>query len=354
MGSKGFLVSDGPFGFVLRGVSMLTKRENFLETMNGGNPDRYVDNFEFMSLVYDVISQNIMPPPSPGKPAVSAWGVTSVLEEGLPGPMPLTEGEYKVITDVTCWRDQLKSVPKLSYTAEEWQPVVDQVKAIDRNETFVTALLVNGIFEKVHYLMGMEDAMINLYEEPEAMHDLIDFFVDFELKQAEEIIKYMHPDAIYHHDDWGTQRNSFLSPEMFEEFLVPAYEKIYGFWKENGVEVVVHHNDSYSANLLPYFKRMHIDAWQGVIIENDIPKCIAEHDQHGITIIGGLNNGVYDKPDTTYEEVEAGVRDLINSIPNQGKHYFVPGLTMGLNYSVFPEVYDMASKAIAKVSEENF
>lgn len=332
---------------------MLTIRENLLETINGGTPDRYVDNFEFMSILFDVISTNMSCSPGPGETAQNGWGVSIYMEEGAPGPMPLTDDAHKVITDVTCWQEQLK-VPNLIFPAEDWQPVVDQAKAIDRNETFVTPFIGNGIFEKLHYAMGMEEAMINFYDEPEAMHDLIDFFVDFEIKQAEEIVKYIHPDALFHHDDWGTQRNSFLAPEMFEEFLVPAYEKIYAFWKENGVEIIVHHNDSFSANLLQFHSRMNIDIWQGAVYENDIPKCVAEHDQHGITIMGGLNNGVYDKPDMTYEQVEQGVRELINSVPNQGKHYFIPGLTMGLGYSVFPEVYEMQSKAIAKVSEENF
>ncbi len=333
---------------------MLTKRENFLETINGGSPDRYVDNFEYMTLVFDVISMNIMGMPEPGKPNVSQWGVTSILEEGAPGPMPLTDDEHKVIKDITCWQDQVKSVPKLIYTPEEWQPFVDQANAVDRNETYVAPFLGNGIFEKLHYFMGMEDAMVNLYEEPEAMHDLIDFLVDFEIKQAEEIVKYLRPDAIFHHDDWGSQKNSFFAPEMFEEFFVEPYKKIYGFWKENGVEVVVHHNDAYSANLLPYFKTMHIDVWQGALIDNDIPQCIADYDKHGVIIMGGLNNGIYDKPETTYEQVEDGVRELINSCPNQGKHYFIPGLTMGGGYSVYPDVYAMVSKAIAKLSEENF
>ncbi|HBN56389.1 MAG TPA: uroporphyrinogen decarboxylase, partial [Lachnospiraceae bacterium] len=40
------------------------------------------------------------------------------------------------------------------------------------------------IFEKLHYFMGMEDTMINFYEEPEAMHDLIDHLADWEIECA--------------------------------------------------------------------------------------------------------------------------------------------------------------------------
>ncbi len=332
---------------------MLTKRENFIETKDGGNPEHFVDNFEYMTLIFDCISANMQPPIEEGVVFQNAWGVYQLLAPGEPGIMPLTDDEHKLVTDICEWKDQINT-PKLIYTPEEWQPFVDQANAIDRNETYVAPFLGNGIFEKLHYFMGMEDAMVNFYEEPEAMHDLIDYISDWEVKQAEEIVKYLHPDAIFHHDDWGSQKNSFLAPEMFEEFIVPAYEKIYGFWKENGVEVIVHHSDSFAANLLPYFKTMHIDVWQGAIRENDIPKCVAEYDQHGVTIMGGLNNGIYDKPETTADQLEAGYRELLDACPNNGKHYLIPGLTMGEPGSVFKHVYPTASEVIAKLSKEYF
>ena len=40
---------------------------------------------------------------------------------------------------------------------------IEQVQSIDREKYFVAP----GIFEKMHYLMGMEECMINFYDEPE-------------------------------------------------------------------------------------------------------------------------------------------------------------------------------------------
>jgi hypothetical protein len=37
-----------------------------------------------------------------------------------------------------------------------------------------------------HHLMSMEDALMALYEEPEAMKELIDYVVDYELAYAKE------------------------------------------------------------------------------------------------------------------------------------------------------------------------
>jgi uroporphyrinogen-III decarboxylase len=102
----------------------------------------------------------------------------------------------------------------------------------------------------------MTDAMMAFYEHPEAMHELIDYITEYELAYAKVLIDKIHPDCIFHHDDWGSQKSSFISPKMFAEFFLPAYKKIYGFYKANGTELVVHHNDAYSANLVPYMIEM--------------------------------------------------------------------------------------------------
>jgi uroporphyrinogen-III decarboxylase len=84
------------------------------------------------------------------------------------------------------------------------------------------------------------------------MHELVDYITDWEVKYAKLLCEHYHPDCVFHHDDWGSHRSSFLSPEMFAEYFVPAYKKIYGTYRENGVELVIHHSDSYAANLVPY------------------------------------------------------------------------------------------------------
>ena len=62
---------------------MLTKRENFLETIRGGEPDRLVNQYEFLELVLNPVfcADDI----APGKTIVSQWGYTLTWEEGMPG-----------------------------------------------------------------------------------------------------------------------------------------------------------------------------------------------------------------------------------------------------------------------------
>lgn len=329
---------------------MLSRKANLLETIRGGKPDRYVNQYEALSMVYKNPYTAAFPPAVEGGPnIVNGWGVTISFPKGMPGSFPVHDAEHIVCKDITCWRDYVKA-PNIKFTAEEWAPYVAEAEKIDRNEYFVTPFIAPGIFEQCHYLMEMQNCLITFYEEPEYMHELIDYITDWELAYAEEICKYLKPDAIFHHDDWGSQESSFLSPDMFEEFYVPAYKKLYGFYKEHGVELIVHHSDSYAANLVPYMIEMGIDIWQGTMSTNNIPALI---DQYGgqITFMGGIDSGVVDRKDWTQERIAEEVERVCRE---NGTKYFIPCNTMGGPESIYPGVYEAITSEVEKMSEKLF
>ena len=61
---------------------------------------------------------------------------------------------------------------------------------------------------------------------------------------------------------------------------------MYKFWKDNGVELIVHHSDSYAATYVPLMIEMGIDIWQGAMSTNNIPKLIERYGKQ-ITFMGG-------------------------------------------------------------------
>ena len=231
---------------------MLTKRQNLLETIRGGKPDRFVNQYEAFSIMMaNPISMRSAQPKYGQHNVVDAWGVTKSWPEGTPGPFPVHDKEHIVIKDITKWRDYV-TVPNVVYPEEEWKPFIEMAEKVDRNEQFVTSFYAPGIFEQCHYLMEISNCLMNFYEEPECMHEIIDTIADYEIAYAEQMCKYIKPDALFHHDDWGSQISTFISPAMFEEFFLPAYKKVYGYYKAHGVEIIMHHSDSYAATLVPY------------------------------------------------------------------------------------------------------
>ncbi len=326
---------------------MLTKRQNLIETIKGGKPDRFVKQYETFAIIMNTPITRLKPPV--GGEIKNEWGVTLRWPEGQLGSFPVHDKEHIVVKDIIEWKKYVKA-PNLKYPAEAWAPAKASVDAVDRKDQYVTVFVAPGIFEHLHYLLSMEGALMAFYEEPEAMHEIIDYLVKFEIELAGEFIEHLHPDALFHHDDWGSQISSFLSPEMFKEFILPAYIKVYGYYKQNGIELIIHHNDAYSANLVPFMIEMQIDIWQGAMSTNNNPELIRKYGKQ-LSIMGDIDSGPVDRPGWTPEIVEAAVR---KSCERCGKLYFIPCLTQGLGISSFPGVYDAANDAIDKMSKEMF
>ena len=329
---------------------MLTKKQNFLETIHGGNPDRFVNQFEYLGMVGGDPIQGQNPRNiRGGGPIVNAWGVTKDWPENVPGAFPVHDYEHLVVKDIEHWRDTVH-MPRTDFPDEAWKAYEERAAAIDRNEQYVTAMAFPGVFEQLHYLLSIDAALLDFYTNPDEVHEIIDYITEYELKVAEQYVKHIHPDALFHHDDWGSHNSSFMSPEMFEEFIVPAYKKIYGYYKANGVEIIVHHSDSYAANLVPAMIEMGIDVFQGCVTTNNVPALVKEYGGR-ISFMGDINNGVVDVKDWTPELIEREVR---RACETNGKHYFIPNLTIGGAMSTYPGVYQATSAAIDKMSKEMF
>ncbi|QSX09158.1 uroporphyrinogen decarboxylase [Alkalibacter rhizosphaerae] len=329
---------------------MLSKKQNLLETIRGGNPDRFVNSYEaFAMMAVNPFSASNSNPKKGELNVVNKWGVTRSFPDNTPGPFPVHDFEHIVVKDITKWKETVKA-PSVLFPEEDWAPYVEQAMAIDRDEYFATAFVAPGIFEQCHYLMEMQRTLLNFYEEPELMHELIDFIADWEVQYAEQICKYLKPTALFHHDDWGSQKASFISPEMFEEFYVPAYKKVYGYYKEHGVELIVHHSDSYAANLVPGMIEMGIDIWQGAMSTNNIPELIQKYGGQ-ISFMGGIDNGIVDREDWTQEHIDEVTLEVCKAC---GKLYFIPGTTMGGANSIYEGVYEAVTEAINKASAELF
>ncbi|KPU45578.1 methylcobalamin:coenzyme M methyltransferase [Oxobacter pfennigii] len=330
---------------------MLTKRQNLLETIRGGHPDRFVNQWEAFAMVAGdpITAKNPRPTVKGGPDVTDGWGVVRRFPPNVPAAFPLHDPAHKVVNDITKWKEVVKG-PTFDYAEGAWDNILAQAAKVDRNEQFLSMLVTPGIFEQVHYLTGIDDCLMYFYEEPEALHELIDYIVDWKLQYAQLVCDIVKPEVIIHHDDWGSQLNSFMSPDMFAEFIVPGFKKIYGYYKSHGVELIVHHSDSYAANLVPYMIEMGIDIWQGVMTTNNTPELIKKYGGQ-ITFMGDIDNGVVDREDWSLEVIR---REVERACTNCGKLYFIPNTTMGGANSLYTGVYETVTAEIDRMSKVMF
>lgn len=331
---------------------MLTKRQNLLETIRGGNPDRFVKQYEFMGLPYsDPYSMSNPQPYFPGdEDKTDMWGVRWSWPENVPGMFPVhSDPKLKVIPDIETWKGGLV-VPPLDYPDEMWEEARKDYATFDRNEVFVGPIMFPGLFEQTHCLMGMDDALLGFYSEPEKMHEIIETITEWEIAYVKLLAKNLHPDAVLRHDDWGSSTNTFMSADMFREFYLEPYKRLYKCYKDNGFELIVHHSDSFAATFVPFMIEMGIDIWQGGTVKNDIPALVKQYGGK-ISFMTGIEAADVDKDGWSQEDVRNAVRKACTAC---GKHYFIPCQTGGGPSSVYEGVYEAIDQEIENASKDMF
>ena len=172
------------------------------------------------------------------------------------------------------------------------------------------------------------------------------------MKETREILSEIKPGqsvGIFIGPEGGLE-STFMSPAMFDEFLLEPYKEIYGYYHSHGVELVIHHSDSYAATLVPSMIEMGIDVWQGCMETNNLPELIRKYGGK-ISFMGGIENRAVDFEGWTDENCDAVVRRVCEECGNK---YFIPCIAQGGPGSVYPGVYKSLCDSIDKLNEEKF
>jgi len=96
-----------------------------------------------------------------------------------------------------------------------------------------------SLFERAWTLRGMENLLMDFYEEPAFVHDLLSAICDYNIAQVNEALKY-DIDAVYFGDDWGQQHGLIMGPERWREVILPHLKRMYGAVKAAGKNVFIH------------------------------------------------------------------------------------------------------------------
>lgn len=328
---------------------MLTAKQNMIEVMKGGNPDRFVNQYEAIQLLFHPFME-ASPLLQPGMENVkNAWGVTNTFPAGVPGSFPVHTPDKIVVQDIENWKDYVHA-PSLDFPQETWDRYKAMYDAVDGTKAFKATFVAPGLFEQTHHLCEIVNALTYYIEYEDEMHDLIKYLTEWELRLAEGICSHLHPDMIFHHDDWGGHDSTFMSVNMFNEFLLEPYKEIYGYYKNHGVDYIVHHSDSYAATLVPSMIEMGIDIFQGCMETNNVPELIKKYGGK-ISFMGDIENAAVDFDGWTDENCEAVVRRVCAECGNK---FFIPCIAQGGPGSVYPGVYASLNKAIDKLNQEQF
>jgi hypothetical protein len=321
---------------------MLTAKENLRRTVLGGDPDRFVNQYEAVQLLTHPYAMFSNPVVSPGDEEVlNPWGITNSWPKGTPGQFPVHRPDKIVIKDIEHWRDYVRA-PGLDFSSEQWDVAKAAYDKVDGDLSYKAAFVAPGLFEQSHHLSEITNALMYYVTNPGEMHELIEYLTEWELQLAEGICGHLHPDALFHHDDWGSEASTFLRPEMFAEFFLEPYQRIYRYYHDHGVELVFHHSDSYAASLVPYMIEMGIDVWQGCMESNDVFGLLEKY-RGQICFMGNIDNKDVDFDGWTADDCRKAVE---RACPGTDTRSYIPCITQGGPGSVYPGTYAELAKCI--------
>ncbi|MBR6430067.1 MAG: uroporphyrinogen decarboxylase (URO-D) [Oscillospiraceae bacterium] len=329
---------------------MLTPKQNLLETLKGGHPDRLCNSFTMLKgIPGDPVFKLVRGNRIRGTNSYDQWGTYIMFPEDAPAAVPFVTEENQVIRDVTRWRDYVKVPDLAGKCADGWEEAIAAKAAIDQEQYLTMTVMGTGIFEQLHMLMTFEDTLVNLLLEPEAMTELIDVICEYRLTYMKLIVEHLHPDLICSHDDWGSKTGLFFSVETWRELFKEPYRRLYDYLHENGV-IVMHHGDSFMEPLVEDMAEIGVDIWQGVLPTNDIA-AISEKVGDRMLLMGGIDS-VVDRPDATEEEIRAETRRALDAYGHL-KGYW-PGMTYGGPGSLYPHVEPIIIDEINRYNQERF
>lgn len=294
---------------------MLTPKENAMAVFRCKQPDYYGDFMPALQIVQDPVRQ-CDAIPQDGKLHQDSWGTYFCFRPDAPGPHPVVNEQNAVIRDVEHWREQLH-VPSLKYL--NWDSAIAEAEAVDRHEKFCAIYSSGGLFERTHHLMGMQNALINYIEYPEEMAGILRAIADYKIEYIRLAAKYIHPDIIFFHDDWGSKQNVFLPPKLWRELIKPLHAEIVQAAHESGI-MFMHHADCICQPLVLDMVEIGIDIWQGVIPQNDIVE-IQRITGGNLPMIGGIDGPKIDIENISEEDIRAEVRRAIDTYCPGGRFY---------------------------------
>lgn len=96
-----------------------------------------------------------------------------------------------------------------------------------------------SLYERVHFLRGLEETWCDIYESPDRLGELIDLLVEMNLVAIERYAA-AGVDGIFWPDDWGLQDRLMISPDKWREIWKPRYARVYQAAHEAGLQTFLH------------------------------------------------------------------------------------------------------------------
>lgn len=319
----------------------MTPKQNFLETVRWGKPEYLCTDLNGLNLMLDPLTGTY------DADMKDEWGCQWGYGNREYNPMPCILPDCDVVTDISQWKEQV-TVPDVE--AIDYSGVKAAADQTDREQLLVGMSCSCGLFERTHALMGFEASLMAMLTDREAYEELLDCILEFKMAYARKLYDATDFDLFYYHDDWGSKRSLFFSPETWDELIRPREKKLIDYVKSFSDEkeiLFMHHSDTYLEPLIPGMIEIGIDIWQGAIPQNDIVG-LQKRYKGQIAFHGGIDIAAIDFAEADEAAIRREVRRAVDTYgPNGGIIIGIPSIA-----AMFPKVEEIYLDELSSYSRQ--
>ena len=206
------------------------------------------------------------------------------------------------------------------------------------NRDYPLQLTHRGVYGFTRNLMGDAALAYMFYDDPELVHEIMDYYTDMALGMWGRMCEEVEFDLIEFWEDMASKNGSIISPATFREFMKPQYAKVAEFAREHGITILLVDSDGFIEGLTELMLESQVTALYPYEVQagNNVSKMLDTYPTLGV--LGGLNkNAMAEGKDAIDREMEKA-RMLIRKgrfIP--GPDHFVLSDVTFANYRYFME-----------------
>ena len=227
----------------------------------------------------------------------------SMVRPGNPFLEDMNDWEEKIVwPDVDSW---------------DWEGSAKENKEYVSTEKSIQVWFQTGWFERIISFMEFEGAIMALFDEDQkdAIHAFFDKLSDLYINIIDHFVKYFpEVNCFYMHDDWGSQKETFFSPALVEEMIVPHMKKVTDHIHKLG-RCAELHSCGQIMKQVPNMIKAGWDTWSGQTM-NDTH---AIYEQYGDQIVIGVIPEQFDPENTSEEDQRRLARDFAEKFCNPAK-----------------------------------
>jgi uroporphyrinogen decarboxylase len=184
------------------------------------------------------------------------------------------------------------------------------------------------------YLRGMQQLMIDLFENPDIVRKLVRISVDHNIAIAERAVE-LGADFIILGDDYGSVEAPLVSPKHFREYFLPGIREIVDAVHSKGAFCFKHCCGNINL-ILDDLVSAGIDALHPFDATAGMDIVAVKRRYPHLTVMGGVDCGVV-LTNYSADDVTEVVKTLLNDVSPGGR--FIISSTNTIHHTVKPENY---------------